>query len=57
MPRGAGSLEDLIVEISERVTELFPKFVREHDIKFLEIRCLVLKCAGMRCLDEKGHWK
>ncbi len=30
----AGFLEDIVVECGERVTELCPKFVRGHDIRF-----------------------
>ncbi len=45
---GAGFLEDVLVEISERTAELCPKIIRGHGIEFLENRCLVLKCAGMR---------
>jgi hypothetical protein len=41
-----GFLEDVLVESSERVEELCPKFVRAYGIEFLEIRCLKL-------LDEK----
>ncbi len=41
-------LEDVLVEIGERTAELCPKIIRGHGIKFLENRCLVLKCAGMR---------
>ncbi len=45
---------DLLAEISERVTVICPKFVREHGINFLENRCLVLKCAANEgSLDEK----
>ena len=44
----AGILEDVLVEIGERTAELCPKIIRGHGIEFLENRCLVLKCAGMR---------
>ena len=44
----AGSQEDLLVEMSERVAELCPKFVRGQGIEYFENGCLVLKCAGMR---------
>jgi hypothetical protein len=44
----AGILEDVLVEISERTAELCPKIIRGHGIEFLETRCFVLKCAGVR---------
>ncbi len=45
----AGILEDVLVEISEKTAELCPKIIRgPHGIEFLENRCFVLKCAGMR---------
>jgi hypothetical protein len=49
----AGFLEDVLVEISERTAELCPKIIRGHGIKFLENRCLVLKCAGTRGVSMK----
>jgi hypothetical protein len=44
----AGFLEDVLVEIGERIAELCPKIISGHGIKFIENRCLVLKCTGMR---------
>ncbi len=48
-------LEDVLVEISERTAELCPKIIRGHRIEFLENRCLVLKCAGMRGVLMKDY--
>ncbi len=42
----AGFLEDVLVESRERFKELCPKFVRGYGIR--EMRCLKLKCAGIR---------
>ena len=47
----AGFLEDLLVECSERVVEFCPKCVRRHGIEFLENRCLVLKCEGIKLVE------
>jgi hypothetical protein len=47
MSPSAGFLEDVPVEIGKRTADLCPKIIRGHGIKFLENRCLVLKCAGM----------
>jgi hypothetical protein len=44
----AGFLEDVLVESRERFKEPCPKFVRGYGIEFREIRCLKLKCAGIR---------
>ncbi len=44
----AGFLEDVLVESRERFKELCPKFVRGYGTEFREIRCLKLKCAGIR---------
>ncbi len=44
----AGTLEDRLVELGERVAELCPKFVIGNGIECLENGCLVLKCAGTR---------
>ncbi len=43
-----GFLEDVLVEIGERTAELCQKIISGHGIGFLENRCLLLKCAGMR---------
>ncbi len=40
-----------------QAAEFCPKFVRVHGIKFLENRCLQLKCAGIRgVLRENGKF-
>jgi hypothetical protein len=48
MSPSTGFLEDVLVDIGKRTAELCPKIIRGHGIEFLENRCLVLKCTGMR---------
>jgi hypothetical protein len=43
----------MLVESGERVAEFCAKSVRVHGIKFLENKCLVLKCEGIKGVLSK----
>ncbi len=43
----------MLVESGERVAEFYAKSVTVHEIKFLENKCLVLKCEGIKGVLSK----
>ena len=47
-PPAAPAFFRMLVESGRRVAEFCAKSVRVHGIKFLENKCLVLKCEGIK---------